>query len=353
MPSGIATGYLRSARADLWWFVTLPFAAIAVALGFHHYLPYMAQVSVSVWVTIPHHYAGWVRSYGMDEDWNRWRARLIAGPVLLIPAILLGSAFIPVSMALVLMLWDHQHSVMQQHGFARIYDFKAGTGTPFQRRLDFWLSMALYGNLLVTAPLWSELWIAELFRWDLQVGAGTIRAIQTGSWTLTGGFLAFYLLHTGVSLARGQRINPMKYLFLGSSYALWYYVSWQDSFLIYTVAHRLMHGLQYIVFVYWYVGRKTETTGQEVRLLTPFTLGRFALLGLAYLVIFQLAFGSGLDEFSFGLVQMLQQDQFLHFSHAKATGFYAATAVSAAAAVHYYVDSFIWKVSDSRTQKGL
>ncbi len=167
------SGYIRSPRADLVWFVALPFAAVAVALGFHHFLPYMAQVSVAVWVTIPHHYASWVRSYGMQEDWSRWRVRLLIGPLLLIPGVMLGSAFTPVSVALVLMLWDHQHSLMQQHGFARIYDFKAGTGAPSQRRLDLWLSLVLYGNLLLTAPLWAELWIAELYRWDLELGADT------------------------------------------------------------------------------------------------------------------------------------------------------------------------------------
>ncbi len=170
---------------------------------------------------------------------------------------------------------------------------------------------------------------------------------------MAGAFLAFYLVHLFVGLARGHRINPVKYLFLTASSGLWYYVSWQDSFLVYTVAHRIMHGVQYIVFVYWYIGKKTEATGQRPRLLNDFSLGRFLLLGGVYAVLFQLAVGSGLADFSFGLVQMLQEDEFLHFTREKATGFYAATAVSAAAAVHYYVDSFVWKVSDAKTQQGL
>lgn len=346
-------GYIRSPAADLVWFVALPFAAVAVALGFHHLLPYMAQVSVAVWVTIPHHYATWVRSYGMREDWTRWRGRLLLVPPILIASVMAGSAFTPVTLALVLMLWDHQHSVMQQHGFARIYDFKAGTGAPGQGRLDFWLGIVLYGNLLVTGPLWSELWIAELYRWNLEASADTILAIQRASWTLAGGFLALYLVHLALGLARGRRINPVKYLFLVASYGLWYYVSWQDSFVVYTVAHRIMHGVQYIVFVYWYLGRRAVTTGQTPTLLHGFGIGRFLLLGAAYAVVFQLAVGSGLADFSFGLVQVLQEDPYLDFSAEKATGFYAATAVSAAAAVHYYVDSFVWKVSDSSTQRGL
>lgn len=351
--SAVLPGYIRSPRADFLWFVALPFAAIVVALGFHHWLPYVAQASIAAWITIPHHYATWVRSYGMEEDWSRWRERLVLGPLLLIPSIVIGSAWIPLSAALVLMLWDHQHSVMQQHGFARVYDFKAGTATASMRRMDFWLNMVLYGNLLVTAPLWSELWIAELYRWDLGLPAATIRNVQGASWALTASYGAVYLGFVVSQVARGRPINPMKYLFLVSSYTLWYYVSWQDSFLVYTVSHRIMHGIQYILMVYWYVGTKAATTGRGPRFLPDFSLGRFLLLGGLYAVVFQLAFGAGLSDLSFGLVEMLQADELLDFDREKAVGFYAATAISAAAACHYYVDSFIWKVSDEKTQQGL
>jgi len=66
--SAAALGYIRNPRADLAWFVLLPFCAIAVALGFHHWLPYASQAAISVWITVPHHYAPWVRSYGLRED---------------------------------------------------------------------------------------------------------------------------------------------------------------------------------------------------------------------------------------------------------------------------------------------
>ena len=65
--SAILLGYIRSPRSDLVWFVALPFFAIAIALLFHTSLPYMAQASIAVWVTVPHHYAGWVRGYGLIQ----------------------------------------------------------------------------------------------------------------------------------------------------------------------------------------------------------------------------------------------------------------------------------------------
>jgi hypothetical protein len=251
------------------------------------------------------------------------------------------------------MLWDHQHSVMQQHGFARVYDFKAGTGAPSIGRLDFWLGISLYANMLIVAPLWGELWIAELYRWDLALHAQTIAWIRTASWTLTGAYALFYLACLVRSTANGFPLNPMKYLFLFSSYSLWYYVSWQDSFLVYSVAHRIMHGVQYILMVYWYVGRKVEKMDAVPRYFRNFSLWKFAGVGLAYAALFQFVTGGNLNDASFGLIAKLQEDPYLHFSAEKAMGFYAATAISAAAAIHYYFDSFIWKVSDVRTQDGL
>ena len=353
MTAALTLGYIRSPREDLVWFVALPFAATLIALGVQQWLPYAVHASIAVWFTLPHHYATWMRSYGLREDWTRWRERLIVAPLVLIPSVVIGSAVAPMTLVIVLMLWDHQHSMMQQYGFSRIYDFKSGAGAASTSRFDFWLCALLYANMLIVAPLWSELWIAELFHWDIGPSVETVRWVQGLSWTLTGSFLAAYLVHLGLALARGQRLNPMKYAFLIPSYSLWYFVSWQDSMLIYLVAHRIMHGVQYMLMVHGYLDRKAERSGAVPQLFGRLSLGRFLAIGALYAVCFQLAIGAGLDDLSFGLVSLLQADGVLRMTHEQAIGIYAATIVSAAGAYHYYVDSFIWKVSDSRTQEGL
>jgi len=75
------TGYILNPQADLVWFLGLPFFAVALALGFQAWLPYVAVASINLWITIPHHYAGWVRSYGMPDVWERFKDRLIFGPI--------------------------------------------------------------------------------------------------------------------------------------------------------------------------------------------------------------------------------------------------------------------------------
>lgn len=321
--SAIQRGYIHNARSDLLWFVALPVIAIAIAYVFHTQLPYIAQASITVWITVPHHYAGWVRGYGLSEDWDRWRGRLIIGPLILIPTLVFGTAYLPITVALVMMLWDHQHSLMQQYGFSRIYDFKAGSGTPGVARMDLWLSVALYVNMLITAPLWAELWIAELYRWDLALSAGSINQLQTLSWSITLAYLGFYAVQIRSGVAQGHAVNPMKYWFLLSSYGLWYYVSWQDSLILYLVAHRIMHGVQYMLMVYWYVDNKAERTGATPRLLGRLNVQRFILFGALYAIAFHIGTGGGISVMSFGLIDALQQDAILQYSAEKATAFYS------------------------------
>ena len=147
------TGYILSRRADIVWFLGLPFFAVAVALGFQAWLPYVAIASINLWITIPHHYAGCVRSYGTPEVWERSKDRLIVGPIAIIGFTIAGLQFAPITMLLLVTAWDHQHSLMQHHGLARIYDFKAGAGMPSTRRFDLGLHCVLYGYMFLSAPM--------------------------------------------------------------------------------------------------------------------------------------------------------------------------------------------------------
>jgi hypothetical protein len=105
--------------------------------------------------------------------------------------------------------------------------------------------------------------------------------------------------------------------------------------------------------VYWYVENKAERTGRTPLLLSHLSMPRYLLLGAIYALVFHFATGGNVTVLGFGLINALQADEVLQFSVEKATGFYAATAVSAAAACHYYLDSYIWKVRDPQTQEGL
>jgi hypothetical protein len=370
-------GYILGPRADWIWFLGLPFLSIAFALACHHWLPVMAMASVGLWITIPHHFATWLRTYGLHEDWERWKGPLIIGPIVIMGTTAVGLRMAPQTLLLLTLLWDHQHSVMQQHGLARIYDFKAKSGGPLTGRFDLLLNCFLYGNLLITAPLFVRLWGSELYRWQVPVSAETIERIQLLSWISLGIFALIYVGHLLRCLRAGHQLNPIKYLFLFSSYFLWYFTAWQtDSLLVFGIAHRLMHGVQYIVIVNSYLVRKERsldrsTTTSELPPPTSMAVPQrkgwlnssyrtlvFLGMGMVYILIYQLLILLPLDEYGFGIVNFMSvgpQPRPGMSDVAKATAYdlFATTLIQALPVTHYYFDSFIWKVSDSKVQQGL
>ena len=357
------TGFIRNGRADSFWFLGLPFLAIAAALACQQWLTAVAVASVSLWITAPHHFATWLRTYGLSEDWNRWTDRLIFGPLLICIAAVAGLTWAPITLMIVVMLWDQQHSLMQQHGFARIYDFKAGTGAGSTGRFDLMLAWFLYGNLFLTTPMFTKLWLRELYRLQIPLSLDAVETIQRVSWTLTGIYLGVYLGHAIWCLTRGYALNPIKYLFIAASYFLWYFTAWHtDSVLVYGVAHRLMHGLQYIVIVYWFLQAKRKRLGAELpkreRWVPPRTIFAFVLMCAVYAVAFALITRYPLDQFGFGVLHFMAVYQETPsygepMTSDTAYQLFAAMVVNAAAMVHYYFDSFIWRVSEKTTQEGL
>lgn len=366
------SGFIISPRADLIWFLGLPYLAIGFALACFAWLPPIVWASIALWITIPHHWATWLRTYGLKEDWQRWKGPLVVGPIVILSMALLGIWAAPTTLLILVGLWDHQHSLMQQHGLARIYDFKARAGSALTGRFDLLLNWFLYVNLLITAPLHAGLWIREASRWQLPISFTSVQMIQYASWTATAVFLAAYVGHTIWSFRRGHAINPAKYWFIGSSYFLWYFASWHtDSFLIFGIAHRLMHGLQYIVIVHAYLGRKTANAGNVIgatsppapswltRLVKSRAVLAFIGMGALYALVYQLLVLRPLDEFGFGVVSfMAVYGDVPHMGLAaitKETGYdlFAASLIQALPITHYYFDSFIWKVSDTKIQQGL
>ena len=357
------TGYILSRNADLVWFLGLPFVAVAIALGFQAWLPYVAVASINLWITIPHHYAGWVRSYGMPDVWERFKDRLIIGPIAIMGFTIAGLQFAPITLLLLVTAWDHQHSIMQQHGLARIYDFKAGAGQKHTRRYDLILHCVLYGFMFLNAPVFRFLWIRELHRMRVPLSVDFVNGLLAVTQVILVGYLLVYAYHVYTSYRGGATINPIKYAFIFASYFLWYFVGWHtNSILLWAVAHRLMHGVQYIVMVYSFMEKSQEKgtfrEGFWSRLTGPGNLKYFLGGGVAYAVLFQLIINRPLDEFGFGVVNFAPYPAIPEFGipaldYSSGYAMFSQMMIYTYGLMHYYLDSFIWKVTDKQTQKGL
>jgi hypothetical protein len=299
----------------------------------------------------------------MPDVWRRFKERLIAGPLIILLFTGVGLLTAPITLLLMVSAWDHQHSIMQQHGFSRVYDFKAKAGLPSTGRFDLGLHWVLYTHMFLNAPMFRFLWIRELHRMQVPISAAFVQALVTASWVVLVAYLAVYLWHVGRTVASGAPINPMKYAFIGASYFLWYFVAWNtNSIVLYAVAHRIMHGIQYIVMVYAFMGRTagqtSVTEGVWRRLVGQGRLRWFLLGGVAYAVLFQLLINRPMDEFGFGVVNFapypaIQQFNLPALDYAASYQLWSQMVVYLAGVMHYYVDSFIWKVRDPRVQERL
>ncbi len=368
------TGFILNRRDDLIWFLGLPFAAIAFALAGRALLPGVALASVSLWVTVPHHFVTWLRTYGLASERSFWKWRLTIAPFVILAAVVTGLLWAPLTTVIVVMLWDNQHSIMQQHGFARIYDFKAGTGADSTRTFDLILTWVLYVNLFLTAPLFAQIWVPWLYSLELPITIHQLRSVQFVSWVIAGSYCLLYVGHVVWSLARGYRINPIKYVFIASSFFLWYFTAWYtDSILVAGIAHKVMHGCQYIVIAFWYTRRTVDSGGKRDRLtakiVRPGNLKVFFVACLMYALAYQVLVGYPLAEFGFGYfpfnqlalplnalleaVTSLEPEGTGPYGGLNGYDLYAAAIVNSTSVTHYYFDSFIWKVRDRRTQGGL
>ncbi len=365
-------GYILDRRGDAIWFLGLPYIAVLFAISSQMWLPAVALASISLWITIPHHFATWLRTYGFKEDLSRWTERLIIGPIILFTLTILGAIYVPLTFFIVNILWDHQHSIMQQHGFSRIYDFKSGTGTRRSGKFDLAFHWVFFGNMLITSPLFSTIWLAQLAAMGLLLSTETVQLIHTCSWAITLSYGVVYLFQLIRGIRQGQKINPVKYLFIGSSYFLWYFCAWHaSSVLVWGIAHRIMHGMQYIVIVYWYLRRKAEseakseipTEGLGFKIVRYMVASKrvwiFVAISVIYAALFQIVLLEPLEIFGFGVFRISEVDRTIEslkaigMTDAMWQGVYAEILVAGFGMTHFYFDSFIWKVRDKKVQKGL
>jgi len=357
-------GYILSVGGDLLWFVLLPFIGVGVALLCQRYLSAVALAAVGVWVTLPHQFASWLRTWGIADERRMWGDRLYWGPLLIFAGSLAGYGLAPISTAFLVILWDHQHSIMQQHGFARIYDFRGRTGLPSTGWFDLVLGWLLFSHMLLTSPMFVFPLVRELYRLRLPVSAAQVQWVTAISFWLLAGYLLVYAGHVIWTVRSGGAVNPLKYVFIGASYFLWYFCAWHTaSVLVWGIAHRIMHGVQYMVMVYWYLRRQTGAEGGG-RSVAGLLSGRgwlwaFLLSGVLYSLLVQVLTGGQLGAFLFGwarfptLYDSIPALGLSAMTVEEGYAFVTLALLNTLGMTHYYFDSFIWKVRDRRIHGGL
>lgn len=247
---------------------------------------------IATW-TYAHLFAVFFRSHGNSKILSEYRFRFLAAPVLIAAGMYASEWLLATGMVLAV-FWDVYHSAMQNFGFCRIYDVRAGNPPERGRSLDWALNLVLYIlPIFLGASLKSHLsalghfsrvqWRAptQFADWLLSVQA-TVGATAAFFGLL---FLVYYAYCYAGFIRKGHRLAMPKILMILSvgivTTSAWALL---PPIAAYFVVN-FYHGLQYFAVVWWFERSnmmESLDAGPPVAFLV-FTVSVFAL-GFSYVI---------------------------------------------------------------------
>jgi tetratricopeptide (TPR) repeat protein len=293
----------------------------ALALATAHYLP------------------GILRAYGDRALFRRFRTRLILAPLLLF-TVTAAFAYLNLHIVLLLaLLWGQWHWMMQVYGFARIYDAKAKPEARTPPWLDRAVCLLWFGMCVFVLNEDLPSYVTSFY----QSGGPKIPREAfiwfSRAWlALTFAATVVYFSRTIASIRRGQSPNPLKYLFVVATFAyLSYTAGVMSRPLVGLALFESWHDVQYLAIVWVFNINRTRQTA-EAGSFIRFLFRPKAILVLAY-VGACLAFGSLTHAW-----MLFKDDRVIRV---------VISLVTATGMLHYYMDSFIWKIREKETGQAL
>ena len=296
-----------------------------------------------------HHMPGWIRAFGEPEVYRRHKGRLwvsvVAIPAFVILPTAYGLGAVALTIAATFDLW---HVAMQQHGFGRIYAAKAGDRDRRSARLDLACALVWYATVVA----WSDSWMQAIARAFRRAGLPIFDTLTPQAWTavrrtmLAASLLlaAAYVVNA-VRLWRGHRIStPQKHLLHAVAFAvlIWSYQS--PSWYRANSVQNLFHAMQYffMVWIYGHLSIRRDSTrpGAFYRAL----FGRKTGLLLFALLI---------ALYGLGALALSSSGYRLTGADAERTAQLIGSIGIASLLLHFYVDSFIWKVRTKEVRQAL
>ncbi|WP_066800410.1 hypothetical protein [Sphingomonas soli] len=243
-------------------------------------------VSILTWA---HLIAVVPRAYMNPEVFAAYRLRLTIVPILLLAALFLSHTVL-VAAAVVAVFWDVHHSAMQNFGFTRIYDMKAGNAPNVLRTTDLRLNWTLYvGPLGAGAALAVHTVYFRQFEGTMLGALTSVPGVLANSHE--GVRLAATLAYAGVigwaviDYARAMRAgytlpaHKLATIMVTGAVSV---LAWGFSPpLVALAAINLYHAVQYFALVWVKEGDRMRGKGTTLRAALLFALG-CALFGLAY-----------------------------------------------------------------------
>ncbi|RYD67923.1 MAG: hypothetical protein EOP58_01935 [Sphingomonadales bacterium] len=243
-------------------------------------------VSVLTWA---HLIAVVPRAYLNPEVFAAYKMRLTVVPVLLLAALFLSHTALVIA-AVLAVFWDVHHSAMQNFGFARIYDMKAGNAPNTLRGADLRLNWLLYvGPLAAGAALATH--TIYFLQFDgtmlsaLTKLPGVLEArhdgIRIAAMCAYAGVIGWAAVDYARAMRAGYKLPAHKLATILVTGAV-SILAWGFSPpLVALAAINLYHAVQYFALVWVKEGGRMQGSGSAMRAGLIFALG-CAIFGLGY-----------------------------------------------------------------------
>lgn len=336
-----ASPFILSPLRDLVLFVVTP-ALVLPAFWLARQAASVEQIAL--WVAsfgaLGHHLPGMLRAYGDRALFRRFRTRFLVAPLVLAAACVFANVKGFGSLALLVYLWGVWHGMMQTFGFVRIYGARGGGESPWASRLDF----ALCASFFYGAVVLSDTRLPHVLKLLSEAGAPLLPpAAVAGLRVVAKGAIAvaalLWLLDLARGLAAGRRPAPLRLLTVATSLGFWWYTNASLADMLVGIAlFEVFHDVQYLTIVWMFNRNRAKQAPGELASWLRFLFGRSGALAGVYV---GLVFAYG--GLNFGARAVGEETL-----RAALLGVLAASAL-----LHFYFDSFIWKVRDSETRRGL
>ena len=344
--------FIAGRLSDNFWIILSPFVALLVMAAAWRWsgLSDMAVFSILFGLIVTgHHMPGWIRAFGEPAVYERHKARLwvslLAIPALVVLPAIYGLGVVGLTIAAAFDLW---HVAMQQHGFGRIYAAKAGDVARRSARLDLICVLTWY----VTVVAWSDSWMEGIARslrkaglpiFDL-LSASAWRGIQLALLAVSLVLLTAYVANA-VAVWKTKRIStPNKHLLHLAAFSvlIWSYQfpSWYRA----QSVQNLFHASQYffMVWIYGNLSIRRDATRPGALYRTLFQSRRGILL-----------FGGLVALYGVGAYFLYSAGYRLIGADADRTMQVIGSIALTSLLLHFYVDSFIWKVRSKEVRAAL
>ena len=286
-----------------------------------------------------HHLPGLMRAYGDRALFQRFQTRFLIAPVILLSTSLFFALRDMQGLMVIAVVWGFWHATMQTYGFLRIYDAKVKLVDRLTARLDLLMCIAWFGLGIVHSPGRKADWLST---WMIAGGrlpdAINFEVTQL-AWSIGTGLITIaFVANTARNAVAGQKLNPVKFLTMVSSFGFWWYSMVGIRNAVLGVAlFEIFHDVQYLAIV-WSFNRARVDRSPDVGAFTRFVFRRSWIMACLYVLAVAVYGFLGLAP---DVIKATTTRQIFF-------GIGTASLL-----LHFYYDGFIWKVRDRSIQDGL